>query len=100
MSNILEIEFKGDNYALFGNIWWMLLLIKRIEDGYDLEFINEWLSKNDYSKKSLNEAIEIRNSDRKLIKQYGEENGINPNWLLEYRDIDPQEYLHLVKPNQ
>jgi len=76
----------------------MLLLIKQIENGYDSSFINEWLSKKDYTISTLNEAIAIRNYDREIIRKYGLESGINPSWLLEYKDIDLADYLHLVKP--
>jgi len=96
---ILQLEFKGDNHIRLGNIWWMLVLINQIENRYDSEFILGWLSKNGHTKTALEEAINIRNYDRKIIRQYGYENEINPNWLLEYKDIDPADYLHLVKPN-
>nr|NYE65717.1 hypothetical protein [Mucilaginibacter sp. E4BP6] len=97
-TKILEIEFKGDNYMRLSNIAWMLLLINQIDNGYDAEFINEWLLKEGCTETALNNAIAIRNYDRKLLMQYAQENSINTNWLLEYKEIDPEEYHHLVKP--
>ena|ERR1700743_1158871 len=95
----IEIEFTGDNYMRLSNIAWMLLLIKRIEMGYDLIEIENKLKKNGYTKNVLEEAIDIANYDRQIIRQYGDENGINPDFLREYIDIDPLEYHYLIEQN-
>ena len=93
---IIEIEFSGDNHLRISNIAWILLLIKKINTGYDEEFIREFLSKRGNTIESLNLAIESRNYDRNIIYEYGEENGVNPEWLVEYKEIVPEDYLHLL----
>jgi len=95
MEKILNIEFEGENFARLMNISWILRQVYRMETGADIKFIKTYV-KSHKTLKDLSDVVGGENYQIKLMKDSAIENGINPNWLKEYKDIDLQDYLYLL----
>src|SRR5690606_6747849 len=93
---ILEIEFDSKNYEKIGYLFDGFCIMYRMDSGLYIEMIDTMLGKKDRTLDKLESIIQTINDDIQRMKEYMIMNGVNPNWLKEYKDISPQDFLHLV----